>query len=45
MKMKIIRYYLKNSHLTMWTKVNELYDPQDGTIRFHTLATMFNMCV
>ena len=30
---------------TMWTKVKELYAPQDGKTRIHSLATMFNMCV
>ena len=29
---------------TMWTKVKELYAPQDGKTRIHSLATMFNMC-
>ena len=33
------------SAAAMWAKLKELYEPQDGTTKLHTLATLFNMCV
>ena len=29
----------------MWSKLKQMFEPQDGTTRIHTLATMFHMCV
>ena len=30
---------------TMQTKLEELYEPDDGTTKLHTLGALFNMCV
>ena len=29
----------------MWSKLKQMFEPQDDTTRIHTLATMFHMCV
>ena len=29
----------------MWSKLKHMLEPQDGTTRIHTLATLFHMCV
>ena len=29
----------------MWSKLKQMFEPQDGTTRIHTLATLFHMCV
>ena len=28
----------------MWSKLKQTFEPQDGTTRIHTLATLFHMC-
>ena len=35
----------KLTFVEMWTKLRELFDPQDGTTKIHTLATLFHMSI
>ena len=37
----------KNSQFAteMWSKLKQMFEPQDGTTRIHTLATLFHMCI